>query len=121
MKSIYFKAVLFACAILFTVSKTGYSKTQRSQELTSSVKDTMVTVKVTGITCSGDLAMIANHVKKLNGVTSCKQVGKSSAVSSFEIQYDPSKTTYLSLIKAVEATPSCDYPDKRPYKVKSKN
>lgn len=121
MKSRYFKAMLFACAILFTVSKTGYSQTQNSQEQTSSVKDTTVTVKVTGITCNGDLAMIADHVKKVNGVTSCKPIGKASTASSFLINYDPTKTTYSSLVKTVEATPSCDYPDKRPYKVKSKN
>ena len=121
MKSRYFKAMLCACVIFFAVSITGYSQTQGSQEQTSSLNDTTVTVKVTGITCNGDLAMIADHVKKLNGVTSCKQVGKASAASSFEIKYDPSKTTYLSLVKTVEATPSCDYPDKRPYKVKSKN
>lgn len=121
MKSIYFKAMLLACVIFFAISKTGYSQTQSSQEQTSSAKDTTVTVKVTGITCNGDLAMIADHVKKVNGVSSCKQVGKASAASSFEIKYDPSKATYSSLVKAVEATPSCDYPDKRPYKVKSKN
>lgn len=121
MKSRYFKATLFVCAILFALSTTGYSQTQGSQEQTSSLKDTTVTVKVTGITCNGDLAMIADHVKKVNGVTSCKQVGKASAASSFEIKYDPSKTTYLNLVKTVEATPSCDYPDKHPYKVKSKN
>lgn len=121
MKSRYFKAMLFVCAILFTVSKTGYSQTQSPQQQTPSVRDTTVTVKVTGITCNGDLAMISDHVKKVNGVTGCKQVGKASTASSFEIKYDPSKTTYSSLVKTVEATPSCDYPDKRPYKVKSKN
>lgn len=121
MKSRYFNAMLFACVILFAVSTTGYSQTQNSQQQTLSVKDSTVTVKVTGITCDGDLAMITDNVKKLNGVTSCKKVGKASTASSFEIMYDPSKITYSSLVKAVEATPSCDYPDKRPYKVKSKN
>lgn len=113
--------MLFACVMLFAVSITGYSQTQNSQRQTSSVKDTTVTIKVTGITCNGDLAMIADHVKKVGGVSDCKQVGKASTASSFEIRYDPSKTTYASLVKTVEATPSCDYPDKRPYKVKSKN
>lgn len=121
MKSTYFKAMLFACVILFAVSKAGYSQTQNSQEQTASVKDTTVTIRVTGITCNGDLAMIADHVKKVGGVNNFKQVGKASTASSFEIRYDPAKTTYSSLVKAVEATPSCDYPDKRPYKVKSKN
>lgn len=121
MKSTYFKAMLFAGAILFAVSTTGYAQTQNSQKQTSTVKDTTVTIRVTGITCKGDLAMIADHVKKMGGVSGCKQVGKASTASSFEIKYDPAKTTYLSLVKTVEATPSCDYPDKRPYKVKSKN
>lgn len=113
--------MLLACVALFAISKTGYSQTKTSQEQATFAKDTTITIKVGGITCNGDLAMIADHVKKVNGVSSCKQIGKASTASSFEIKYDPFKTSYSSLVTTIEATPSCDYPDKRPYKVKSKN
>lgn len=120
MKSRSLKVMLLACVTLFAVSTTGYSQTTTSQEQTLSVNDTTVTIKVGGINCSRDIASIADHVKKVNGVSSCKQVGKASTASSFEIKYDPSKTSISKLVTTVEATPGCANPNDRPYKVKSK-
>ncbi|MCA6445900.1 MAG: heavy-metal-associated domain-containing protein, partial [Chitinophagaceae bacterium] len=88
---------------------------------TSNPNDTTVTVKVSGITCSGDLKMIADNIEKMKGVSSCKQVGKMSTSTSFEIKYDTEKISYAEVVKAIEGTASCDHPDQRPYKVKTKN
>jgi len=44
--------------------------------------------------------MIAAGVEKMNGVSSCKQVGKMSTSTSFEVKYDPSKISYAEVVKA---------------------
>ena len=54
----------------------------------------------------------------MNGVTSCKQVGKPTATSVFEVIFNPAIVTEKEIRKAVEDTPGCDNPDEKPYKVK---
>ncbi|MCO5950858.1 heavy-metal-associated domain-containing protein [Mucilaginibacter flavidus] len=118
MKSLFFTAAIAVCAIIFSTAN-SFAQTSAKLSHTGS-KDSTITIKVSGITCSGDLKMITNSVQKLPGVASCKQIGKMSPNSSFAIQFDPSKVTFPALVKTVEATPSCDYPDQHPYKAKIK-
>lgn len=121
MKSKYFSVSVLLLAISFTVAQVSCAQTPNPQSKNSNPNDTTVTVKVSGITCAGDLKMIASNVEKMNGVSSCKQLGKMSTSTSFEVKYDTAKLSYAEVVKAIEGTASCDHPDQRPYKVKTKN
>ncbi|MFZ5977686.1 MULTISPECIES: heavy-metal-associated domain-containing protein [Hydrotalea] len=121
MKSKYFSVMALLFAMSFTIAQVSCAQTPNPQSKASNPNDTTVTVKVSGITCSGDLKMIADNVEKMNGVSSCKQVGKMSTSTSFEVKFDGTKISYSELVKAIEGTASCDHPDQRPYKVKAKN
>lgn len=121
MKSKYIGVTVLLFAMSFTIAQVSCAQTPNPQSKISNPNDTTVTVKVSGITCAGDLKMIADNVEKMNGVSSCKQVGKMSTSTSFEIKYDATKIAYAVLVKAIEGTASCDHPDQRPYKVKAKN
>ena len=87
--------------------------TQQAPQTKQTIK-----VKVSGITCAGDSKDIQNSVEKVNGIIECKPVGKASATSVFEITFNPAVITEKEIRKAVEATPGCENPDDRPYKVK---
>lgn len=76
-----------------------------------------ITIKVKGITCSGDLKTIASNVEKVEGVTTCK-TGKMGATSSFEVKYNPKKASIKDIHLAIENTGGCENPNDRPYKVK---
>jgi copper chaperone CopZ len=90
----------------------GQTETQK----TDSVKT--VTVKVSGITCGNDLKIISNNVQKKNGVVSCASIGKTAPTTTFEIKYNPAIIPIDSIYNVVENSPSCDFPDQKPYKVK---
>jgi copper chaperone CopZ len=100
----------------------AFSAVNASAQTTSTeeiVQDKMevITVKVKGVGCMGDLKDIANSVKKLDGVSRCKE-GKMGATSTFVITYDPAIITKKAIHEAIEGTPGCSNPDTRPYKVK---
>lgn len=84
----------------------------------SQQKNQTIKIKVSGITCSGDCKDIQKVVAKLNGVSSCKMIGKPSANSVFEVSFDPALVSEKEIRTAVEGTPGCDNPNDRPYKVK---
>lgn len=79
--------------------------------------ETTLVVKVKGITCSTDLVMIADGVKKISGVSSC-EVKKQGPTTTFEIVFDAALTSKETIVAAIESTGSCENPDTRPYKVK---
>jgi copper chaperone CopZ len=83
---------------------------------TQSVKT--VKLKVTGLTCSGDLKDIQAEVTKIKGVISCLPAKKPSATTSFEVKYDPALISEKEIRAAIEGTAGCSDPDSRPYKVK---
>jgi copper chaperone CopZ len=76
-----------------------------------------ITIKVTGVTCAGDLKTIASNVEKVEGVSTCK-TGKMGATSSFEVKYNPKKANIKDIHSAIENTGGCENPNDRPYKVK---
>ena len=93
----------------------SYSQINTIQK-TDSIK--IITVKVGGITCGHDLTIIKNNVEKKNGILTCTIIGKPAATSSFEIKYNPSIISLEAIYREIENSPSCDYPDQKPYKVK---
>ena len=116
MKSNYFNAMAlsFMLCLLFSI------KLNAQTAATDSIKarDTIVVVKVSGITCGGDLPLICERVKKEKGVMNCQAVSKPAATTSFEVKYDPALITYQQVVAAIEDATSCDNPNQKPYKVK---
>lgn len=84
----------------------------------SIAKDTTITLKVKGLTCSNDLKTIATHVKEMKGVAECKP-GKLGPTSSYKITYNPALITKNDLIATIENTPGCGDAEEKPYKVKN--
>ena len=120
MKSRYSYALLLVCSLtsVFTLSSKAQSTTQQNIAVSQSQTFQTIKLKVSGITCAGDSKDIQQEVIKLAGVNACKQVGKPAATSVFAVTFDPAKISEKEIRKQVEATPGCENPDDRPYKVK---
>ena len=100
----------------------AFSTNIKAQTADTSNADTVKTVtKVKGITCSSDLPIITKNVKEVKGITTFESVSKPGPTTSFKVVYNPSIVSYEDLVKAVEGSPSCDFPDQKPYKVKKGN
>lgn len=106
MKKIIFLAIL-SIAINFTTQA----------QATTTSKDTTITLKVKGLTCSNDLKTIATNVTQIKGVTACKP-GKLGPTSSYKITYNPAVVEYKNVVAVIENTPGCGDGDEKPYKVK---
>lgn len=121
MKSKFLYTLTLALAFTFAASLTACAQNPKEQNKTVAQTQKIQTIKlkVGGVTCSGDCKDIQKVVGKMNGVTSCKQIGKPASTSVFEVSFDPSVVTEKDIRKMVEDTPSCDDPNVRSYKVKS--
>ena len=118
MNSKYFKAFLIATTIFFAASASAQTTKTDATIAAQTQKLQTIKLKVGGITCSGDCKDIQKVVSKMNGVTSCKQIGKPAATSVFEVSFDPGVITEKEIRSKVEDTPGCDNPNEKPYKVK---
>lgn len=96
----------------------AFGKLSIAQSMPNS-KDTVITIKVKGVTCSNDLKTLSTNVMELNGVTECKP-GKVGPTSVFKITYNPALVDTKKIYKAIENTEGCSDPNDRPYKVKIK-
>ncbi len=114
------KMVFPLFALMIILSLPVFSQKKAEQSIASGQAQTFQTIKlkVSGITCAGDCKDIAKAVSKLNGVSSCKQIGNPSATSKFEVTFDPAVITKKDIQKKVEETPGCENPNDKPYKVK---
>ncbi len=108
-----FNLLMMICFFHISISTKNYA--QNSTQNSDSSKT--ITVKVKGVTCSGDLKTIASNVEKVEGVSTCK-TGKMGATSSFEVKYNPKKANIKDIHSAIENTGGCENPNDRPYKVK---
>lgn len=83
-------------------------------------KDTLkiISVKISGITCSGDLPIIKKKLINQPGIDDVKFEKTKSDTVIFKIEYHTSAIDEAKIRKAIEAAPSCDYPNEFPYKVK---
>lgn len=120
MKSKYFNALLLAVSFTFIFAASASAQTTVEQAKTATQAQTVKTIKlkVAGITCSGDCKDIQKVVSDMNGVNACKQVGKPSATIVFQVSFNPAVISEKEIRSAVEATPGCEDPNDRPYKVK---
>lgn len=96
-------------------SSIAFSQTASQSQEINNVKT--ITIKVKGVGCGQDIKSISGNVEKLEGVNSCKTL-KKGAVTSFEIEMNPSITTEEAINAAIENTAGCRNPNDRPYKVK---
>jgi copper chaperone CopZ len=83
----------------------------------TATKDTTITLKVKGLTCSNDLKTIATNVKEIKGVTACKP-GKLGPTSTYKVTFNPAVVNRNDLVAVIENTPGCGDSDEKPYKVK---
>lgn len=111
----FLKSFVFTFFILTATVSTVFS--QDADIAQQSVETTTSSIAVKGITCSTDLTMISNNVKKLNGVNNC-EVLKEGPTSKFKVTFNPDLVTEKAIHTAIEETGSCENPDERPYKVK---
>ncbi len=116
MKSSYIKFLILSICI-----SPIFHQTAIAQVTSTPVKDTTITLKVAGITCSGDLPIIVKRVKEEKGIVDCSATSKAAAVTIFQVKYTPAIITYDQIVKAVQDAPGCDYPNERPYKVRKKH
>lgn len=112
MKTI--KILVAAIIFTFTAQIAAAQTTTPSQE-TAAIKTSAVKVK--GVTCKNDLKSIAGNVEKLKGVSACK-ADKAGPTTTFEIKFNPALVSEKEIFAAIEATPGCEDPKDRPYKVK---
>lgn len=120
MESKFLYSLIFALALSFTVSLSACAQNTKDQPTTVTQIQKLQTIKlkVGGITCTGDCKDIQKVVSKMNGVSSCKQVGKPAATSVFEVTFNPTVVSEKEIRSKVEDTPGCDNPNEKPYKVK---
>lgn len=115
MKSLkfIFSILLFSLSASFAFAQTTPTKTPQS----SSNKEITSVIKVKGVTCKNDLQTIADNVEKLTGVASFK-ANKPGPTTSFQLKFNPALVSEKEIFAAIEATPGCENPNDRPYKVK---
>ncbi|RZK38960.1 MAG: heavy-metal-associated domain-containing protein [Pedobacter sp.] len=111
MKTI--KIFITLILLTFTTQLVLAQTNSTSQEIT--IKKSAVKVK--GVTCKNDLKSIADNVEKLQGVSACK-AEKAGPTTTFQVQFNPLLVSEKEIFAAIEATPGCENPKDRPYKVK---
>jgi copper chaperone CopZ len=111
MKSAYCFAMFMAFLLIMGIQQSSFAQNASASEKT-------ITIKVSGITCAHDLDIIKKNVERKKGVAACNKVGSAAATSTFEVKYNPLTVSVDTIYRAVEESPSCDYPDQHPYKVK---
>ena len=112
----HFAALCFAIVACSSLATAQDGNTASTTE--DNIKDTTITVKVSGVTCGGDLPVICKYVQAEKGILEIKSVGKPAAVSTFEVKYDPAVITFEQVVAKLEDSPSCDAPKTKPFKVK---
>lgn len=107
------KIFMFALITGF-ISLPSFAQTATDKQ----IGDTTISVKIKGITCSGDLTTLADNVKEIAGVSSVIP-GKAAPKSIFKISYNPALVKTSQIYAAIENTAGCSDPKDRPYKVKN--
>lgn len=77
------------------------------------------TVKVSGITCSGDLPLIKKKLINKEGIDEVSFAEIKGETVIFTVNYHSSITSETKIQEYIEAAPSCDNPNEYPYKAKA--
>lgn len=88
-----------------------------SQTATDSLLTTKI--KVSGITCNGDMTVIKKKLINREGIDEVTFTEAKRGEVTFTVKYHSSITTEKKILEWIEAAPSCDNPDLYPYKTKT--
>lgn len=76
------------------------------------------TIKVSGISCNGDMPLIKKKLINHDGIDEVSFAEAKSGAVTFTVKYHSSITTEKKIREWIEAAPSCDNPNLYPYKAK---
>lgn len=81
----------------------------------------VTTIKVKNLHCNNDMPTIKKRLHNQEGIEDVNFTPIAGDVSTFTISFHSSATNQASIEQAIEATPGCDDPLSRPYKVKKES
>jgi copper chaperone CopZ len=105
MKKIIMAVLAISCSIL-----------SHAQVPEDSVR--VADVRISGITCAGDLPIIRKQLVNAEGVDAVAFSPIEKQESVARITYHPALIGEKDLLRLVERAPSCDAPDEFPYRAK---
>jgi len=77
------------------------------------------TLKVTGITCQGDMPIIRKQLINQDGIDDVTFTKAKGGLSTFTVSYHTSVIDEAGVLAVIEAAPSCDDPGIFPYKARA--
>ena len=77
------------------------------------------TIKVSGISCNGDMPLIKKKLINQEGIDEVNFSAAKGGAVTFTVKYHSSITTEKKIREWIEAAPSCDNPNLYPYKAKT--
>ncbi|HXH18519.1 MAG TPA: heavy metal-associated domain-containing protein [Chitinophagales bacterium] len=77
------------------------------------------TIKVSGITCNGDMPVIKKRLLNQEGIDEAAFSAAKSGAVTFTVKYHSAIITEKKIREVIEGAPSCDNPSLFPYKVKA--
>lgn len=77
------------------------------------------TIKVSGITCNGDMPVIRKKLLNQEGIDEAAFSAAKSGAVTFTVKYHSAIITEKKIREVIEGAPSCDNPNLYPYKVKT--
>jgi copper chaperone CopZ len=85
------------------------------------VPDTLktATLKVTGITCQGDMPVIKKKLINQDGIDEVEFTEAKGGMSAFTVRYHTSVIGEAEILALIESSPCCDNPNEFPYKAKA--
>ncbi|MGC4059268.1 MAG: heavy-metal-associated domain-containing protein [Chitinophagaceae bacterium] len=104
--SIFLTTPFFLC--LFSIA----TKAQQTDSLRTT------TITVANLHCNNDMPTIKKQLLNQDGIDEVSFTEIHGDRSSFTISYHTAATSEQQIKSAIEATPGCDDPASRPYKVK---
>ncbi len=104
-------------SILIVLLAITNCNTALSQATADSLKT--VTIKVSGITCNGDMTVIKKKLINRDGIDEVSFTEAKKGEVTFTVKYHSSITNEKQIREWIEAAPSCDNPDLYPYKTKT--
>lgn len=103
-------------SILAIISAAIFCSLNATAQKTESVAT--AEVKVTNLTCNGDMPTIKKQLLNQDGITEVTFTPRANNASTFTVQYQAGVTDRKGIIKVIETTPGCDDKSSTPYKVK---
>ena len=103
--------------LLLVVLLAGTSGILRGQSAPDTLKTS--TVKITGITCQGDMPQIKKKLINQDGIDEVSFTEAKGGLSTFTVSYHTSVISEQQILALIESSPCCDNPNEFPYKAKA--